>query len=45
MDVDEMGNPSENETMLFPNPDDMIYETDVLLVVGTDVDIEAFRES
>ena len=42
--VDEMGNPIKNEQLIFPGPDDRFGETDVMLVVGMDTDIDAFKE-
>ncbi|TVR57506.1 MAG: TrkA family potassium uptake protein [Spirochaetaceae bacterium] len=42
-DVDELGNPVENEQIVFPGPNDTLLETDVIHVVGKNDAIESFR--
>ncbi len=42
-DVDELGNPVENEQIVFPGPNDTLLETDVIHVVGRNDAIESFR--
>ncbi len=44
MNVDEMGNPVKNERIIFPSPDDKLEETDIILVVGKNEDIDALKE-
>ncbi len=44
MEVDNIGNPEPTEALLFPSADDRLSEGDVLLVVGTNHDIEVIRE-
>ena len=41
--VDELGNPSRRETIVFPGPGDTLIAEDTILVVGKNEDIEAFR--
>lgn len=43
-DVDELGNPVEIEQIVFPGPQDVLLEADVIHVVGKNDDIESFRE-
>ncbi len=42
--VDETGNPVRNEQVLFPTGDDVLEDTDVLLIVGKNEDIDALKE-
>ena len=42
--VDEMGNPVRNEQVIFPTGDEMLEETDVILVVGRNEDVDAMKE-
>lgn len=42
--VDEMGNPVSNEEIIFPDASTDLKESDVLMVVGGDDDIDAFKE-
>ena len=42
--VDEMGNPVRNEQVIFPTADDVLGDTDVLLVVGKNEDIDAMSQ-
>jgi trk system potassium uptake protein len=42
--VDETGNPVRSEQVLFPGSDDVLDDTDVLLVVGKNDDIDALKE-
>jgi trk system potassium uptake protein len=42
--VDETGNPVRNEQVLFPSGDDVLEDTDVLLIVGKNEDIDALKE-
>jgi trk system potassium uptake protein TrkA len=44
VEVDELGNPDRREVVLFPGPDDVLQSEDVILVVGRNADIDAFRE-
>lgn len=44
LSIDETGNSIRNEQVLFPNGEDILEETDVLLVVGKNEDIDALRE-
>lgn len=44
LSIDETGNSIRNEQVLFPSGDDTLEETDVLLIVGKNEDIEALRE-
>lgn len=41
--VDELGNPTRREIVVFPGPDDVLRSDDVILVVGQNDDIEKFR--
>ncbi len=41
--VDELGNPSRNEAVVFPSPTDRLTEDDTILVVGRNEAIERFR--
>jgi trk system potassium uptake protein len=42
--VDEMGNTVRNEQIIFPTSENILEETDVLLVVGKNEDVDALRE-
>jgi trk system potassium uptake protein TrkA len=42
-DVDELGNPVENEQIVFPGPNDIFLKTDIIHVVGKNDAIESFR--
>jgi trk system potassium uptake protein TrkA len=42
--IDEQGNPSRSERLVFPGADDVLEEGDVLVVVGTNDDIEKVKE-
>lgn len=42
--VDEMGNPVKNEEVIFPDAATDLRESDVLMVVGRDEDIDAFKD-
>lgn len=44
LNVDEMGNPVRDENIVFPTSDEELLESDVLLVVGKNSDIEALKE-
>jgi trk system potassium uptake protein TrkA len=44
LSVDEMGNSVQNEEVVFPGPAETLEETDTLLVVGKNEDIDAFRD-
>jgi trk system potassium uptake protein TrkA len=44
MDVDELGNPSRSEQVIFPGPDDTLKPEDVILVVGKNDDIDELRK-
>ena len=43
-EVDELGNPSRREVVVFPGPDDVLQSEDIILVVGKNADIDAFRQ-
>jgi trk system potassium uptake protein TrkA len=45
LNVDNMGNPVKEEVVLSPQPQDVIQENDVLVVVGPDRAIDALKES
>lgn len=42
-EVDEMGNPVQSEEIVFAGPDDKLFETDVIHVIGKNQSIESFR--
>jgi trk system potassium uptake protein TrkA len=42
--VDEVGNPDKREIVLFPEPQTVLQERDVLLIVGKNEDIDRFKE-
>jgi len=42
-EIDDSGNPSEEEVMNFPNPDMIIQDRDVLIVVGSENDIQDLK--
>lgn len=44
LSVDEMGNPVKNEEIIFPDAATDLKESDVLMVVGRDEDIDAFKD-
>ena len=44
LSVDEVGNPVRNERIIFPSPEDVVDDADVLLVVGKNEDIDAMKE-
>jgi trk system potassium uptake protein TrkA len=44
LSVDEMGNPVRNEQIIFPKSEDTLEESDVMLVVGKNDDIDAMKE-
>ena len=41
--VDELGNPTRSEIVVFPGADEPLAADDILLVVGRNEDIERFR--
>ncbi len=41
--IDEMGNSVQDEDVIFPTPDEKLEETDVLLVVGKNENIDSFK--
>jgi trk system potassium uptake protein TrkA len=45
LSVDEEGNSIQQEEIIFPEPDKIIEESDVLIIVGKDEDIEDLRET
>jgi len=42
--VDEEGNPVKEERVILPTGDDVLLNDDILIVVGRNSDLEAFRE-
>ena len=44
LSIDETGNPVRNEQVLFPSGEDVLEDTDILLIVGKNEDIDALRE-
>ena len=44
LSIDESGNPIRNEQVLFPGGADILEDTDVLLVVGKNEDIDSLKE-
>jgi trk system potassium uptake protein TrkA len=42
--VDEVGNPVKEERVILPTKDDVLLSEDILIVVGRNSDLEAFRE-
>ena len=42
--VDEEGNPVKEERVILPTKDDVLLSDDILIVVGRNSDLEAFRE-
>jgi trk/ktr system potassium uptake protein len=44
LSIDESGNPVRNEQVLFPGGEDILEDTDILLIVGKNEDIDALRE-
>jgi len=44
LSVDEIGNPTRNEQVIFPSADTVLEDGDMLLVVGKTSDIEEFTE-
>ena len=42
--VDEEGNPIKEERVILPTKDDVLLTDDILIVVGRNSDIEAFKE-
>lgn len=42
--IDNMGNPSKEEIVIAPHPDDILEENDILVVIGADKDIEQIKE-
>ena len=42
--VDNLGNPVQDEVVLFPDPNEALKENDVLLIVGENADIERLNE-
>ncbi len=44
LNVDEMGNPVKNERIIFPSAEDKLEETDIILVVGKNENIDALKE-
>jgi len=42
--VDEEGNPVKEERVILPTGDDVLLNDDILIVVGSNSDLEAFRE-
>jgi K+/H+ antiporter YhaU regulatory subunit KhtT len=42
--IDEEGNPTQEETVVLPDPDEKLEESDVLLVVGENRNIEDLRD-
>lgn len=43
LSIDEVGNPQKQETVLFPEASDILKESDILMVVGRDEDINNLR--
>ena len=44
LSVDEEGNPVKNEDVIFPEAGEILKESDLLLLVGKNEDIDAFKE-
>lgn len=44
LSVDEEGNPVKNEDVVFPDANEALQESDLLLVVGKNEDIDAFKQ-
>jgi len=44
LSVDEEGNPLKNEEVIFPEAKEVLKESDLLLVVGKNEDIDGFKE-
>jgi len=44
LSIDESGNSIRNEQVVFPGGEDILEDTDVLLIVGKNEDIDALRE-
>ena len=44
LSVDEEGNPVKNEEVIFPEANEVLKESDLLLLVGKNEDIDAFKE-
>jgi trk system potassium uptake protein TrkA len=42
--VDEEGNPVKEERVILPKKDDVLLSDDILIVVGRNTDLDAFRE-
>lgn len=42
--VDEIGNPTKSENLIFPGGDEVLEEEDILLIVGRNENISAFGE-
>ena len=43
--VDDEGNPVKEERVILPTKDDVLQNNDILIVVGSNTDLDAFRES
>lgn len=43
-DIDELGNPTKEERLIFPTPTEKLEEQDILLIVGRNEHISAFAE-
>jgi trk/ktr system potassium uptake protein len=41
--VDEVGNPVKNEEIVFPDAQTVLHESDILMIVGNNLDIESFK--
>ncbi len=44
VDVDDVGNPKRTEEMVFPGPDDVLQEDDIIHIVGTNDAIARFHD-
>lgn len=42
--VDEIGNPQKEELVIFPEPDEVLRSSDVIIVLGKNEDIEMLKE-
>ena len=43
-DYDDEGNPVKEERVILPTKDDVLLSDDILIVVGRNSDLDAFRE-
>jgi len=44
MTIDDYGNPQKDDLVIFPKPQDVLEDNDILYIVGSDADIEAIKE-